>query len=94
MHVCLYICSKLLMFFCIDDYDNFKRDIHKLFPYIIDTKHIAFALNRHEVSDKDCIFQLDITEIFYTGIHNVRLVDNFSTKYTFFSSETARNGFV
>jgi hypothetical protein len=36
--------------FCVDDYDNFKRDIHRLFPYIIDTKHIAFALNRHEVS--------------------------------------------
>ena len=44
----LHIGRHTLVFY-IDIYDDFKRDIHQLFPYILDTKRIAFALRRHEV---------------------------------------------
>ncbi|CAB3994065.1 pre-piRNA 3 -exonuclease trimmer-like, partial [Paramuricea clavata] len=51
-----------------DDYDNFKRDIHRLFPYIIDTKHIAFALNRHEILRETDLFRKTNLEELYTEL--------------------------
>ncbi|XP_032238462.2 pre-piRNA 3'-exonuclease trimmer isoform X2 [Nematostella vectensis] len=44
-----------------DCYDDFKADIHRLFPYVYDTKHIAFKI-RKQPQLKECEF-LDSTNL-------------------------------
>ncbi|XP_028400539.1 poly(A)-specific ribonuclease PNLDC1-like [Dendronephthya gigantea] len=54
--------------FLPDDYKIFKRNIHELFPFIIDTKHLAFALNRHEILCESELFKKTNLEELYSEL--------------------------
>ncbi|XP_046840547.1 poly(A)-specific ribonuclease PNLDC1-like isoform X2 [Xenia sp. Carnegie-2017] len=51
-----------------DEYHQFKRDIHELFPCIIDTKHLAYSLGRQDILRESGLFKKTSLEELYTEL--------------------------